>query len=95
MTPVRKSSALAAAFVLLATGQAVAGEGQWRAACTHDALAHCTGQAFRRDRAGVKQCLVAKIDRLSDACRTVIIAALADTSGAYSPAPDKARRKDP
>jgi hypothetical protein len=94
MTPAQKSLALSAAFMVLVAGQALAGEGEWRAACTHDALAHCTGQAFRRDRAGVKQCLVAKIDRISGACRTVIIAALAD-SATYSPVADKTHRKDP
>jgi hypothetical protein len=73
--------ALAALVASLAlTGPAAAGglEAQWRAACTRDALVHCSLRALAGDRDGVRDCLVAKLPKLSSGCRGVINAALAE-----------------
>ena len=59
-------------------------EREGRAACTRDAFVHCPLQALAGDHAHVRDCLIAKLGRLSDACRSVINAALAE--GGQSPA---------
>lgn len=46
-----------------------------RVACKHDALALCPFPALTRNRAGVRDCLVRNISKISDACRDVIKAA--------------------
>jgi hypothetical protein len=51
-------------------------ERKWRKACTADAFSHCPLQALAADRDGVRDCLVRKIDKLSDVCATVIRDAL-------------------
>jgi hypothetical protein len=53
-------------------------ERQGRAACTRDAFVHCPLQALAGNHAHVRDCLIARLGRLSDACRTVINAALAE-----------------
>jgi len=50
-------------------------ERSWRKACTHDAFSLCPLQAVVADRAGVRDCLLQKLDKVSDACVTVIRAA--------------------
>jgi hypothetical protein len=58
-----------------AAGPAEAGkslESKWRAACWRDAVGFCTLHALANDRAGVRDCLVRNIDRISKACRAVI-----------------------
>lgn len=47
-------------------------EAKWRSACWRDAFSHCTFKAIAGDRAGVRDCLVRDIDRISPACREVI-----------------------
>jgi len=65
-------------------------EDRGRAACTRDAFVRCPLQALAGDRAHVRDCLVAKLGRLSEACRSVINAALA--GGGQAPAaPDSPR----
>ena len=71
-------AALAGSFVLVGSAQASSLESQWRAACTHDALTHCTVKALAGDRDGVRDCLIAKLPKISSACRGVINAAVAD-----------------
>jgi hypothetical protein len=51
-------------------------ERSWRKACTHDAFSLCPLQAVVADRAGVRDCLLQKLDKVSDACVAVIKAAL-------------------
>jgi hypothetical protein len=53
-------------------------ESQWRAACTRDAVVHCSLQALSGDRDGVRDCLVAKLQKISSGCRAVINAAVAE-----------------
>jgi hypothetical protein len=56
--------------------QADAGaEATQRAACKRDAIALCPLQAIARDRAGVRDCLVRNVAKISDACRGVVKAA--------------------
>jgi hypothetical protein len=89
------SAAIAAGLALgAAVGSAGAQEHEWRLACTHDAIVHCFAPAIRRDRPAVKACMIAKLDKLSDPCRQVIIVALADPVPVASTT-DKLRRKDP
>jgi hypothetical protein len=52
-----------------------ADEKKWRKACTADAFSLCPLQAFAGDRAGVRACLLRKLDKASDACVAVIKAA--------------------
>jgi hypothetical protein len=52
-------------------------EARWSAACRGDAFKHCTLQALSVDRAGVRDCLIRRIDKISEACRNVIRAAQA------------------
>ncbi len=47
-------------------------EAKWRAACWRDAFTMCTLHAIANDRAGVRDCLVRNIDRISKPCRAVI-----------------------
>jgi hypothetical protein len=47
-------------------------EAKWSHACRGDAFKHCTLQALAIDRAGVRDCLIRKIDKISEACRQVI-----------------------
>jgi hypothetical protein len=77
---------LAGSLVLAGSASAGSLESQWRAACTHDALTHCTVKALAGDRDGVRDCLVAKLPKISSACRGVINAAMAD-SAPMSPRP--------
>jgi hypothetical protein len=65
-------------------------EKEGRAACTRDAFVHCPRQALAGDHAHVRDCLIAKLGRLSDACRSVINAARAE--GGQSPAAPGAPR---
>jgi hypothetical protein len=44
----------------------------WRAACRHDAFVFCTFQALTNNRAGVRDCLVRNLSRISEACQGVI-----------------------
>jgi hypothetical protein len=56
-------------------GPAAAGdqlETKWRNACWRDAFTMCTLHAIGNDRAGVRDCLVRNIDRISKPCRAVI-----------------------
>lgn len=76
-----RSTALACMMAIVASSVAPAEESherEWRAACTHDALVHCTGQALTGDRSGVRDCLVQRIDKISARCRDVINAATAE-----------------
>jgi hypothetical protein len=94
MGPIHKliALALAAASISLASPAAADSlESQWRAACTRDALMHCSLQALSGDRDGVRDCLVQKIDRISGGCRAVINAAVADR-GPMSVRPGAERR---
>jgi hypothetical protein len=61
-----------------ATGAAETQEHEWRAACTHDALVHCLGPALRRDRSGVRECLIQRLTKISARCRAVVEGATAD-----------------
>lgn len=56
-------------------------EQEWRAACTHDALVHCTASALRGDRTGVRDCLVKRLDKISARCRAVVEGGSADNDG--------------
>jgi hypothetical protein len=47
----------------------------WRKACTADAFSLCTVQALSANRNGVRDCLLRKIDKVSDGCVAVIRAA--------------------
>jgi hypothetical protein len=47
----------------------------WRKACTADAFSLCTIQALSANRNGVRDCLLKKIDKVSDGCVAVIRAA--------------------
>jgi hypothetical protein len=71
---------LAGSLVLAGSASAESLESQWRTACTRDALTHCSLQALSGDRDGVRDCLIAKLPKISSACRGVINAALADSS---------------
>jgi hypothetical protein len=71
---------LSASLVLAGSASAGSLESQWRAACTRDALTHCSLKAISGDRDGVRDCLIAKLPKISSACRGVINAALADSS---------------
>ena len=71
-------AALAGSLALAGSASAGSLESQWRAACTHDALTHCTVKALAGDRDGVRDCLIAKLPKISSACRGVINAAVAD-----------------
>ena len=73
-------AACAASLALAGPATADSLENQWRAACTRDALVHCSMQALTGDRDGVRDCLVAKLPKISSTCRGVINAALADSS---------------
>jgi hypothetical protein len=79
-------SMLALGFLILCvcgTGGAAADsqtEQQWRAACTRDAFAHCPFQSLTGNRASVRDCMVRNLDKVSDACRTVINAARAQNA---------------
>jgi len=53
-----------------------ADEKAWRKACTADAFSLCPLQAFAGDRAGVRACLLRKLDKVSDTCVAVIKSAL-------------------
>ena len=70
-------AALTVGLALVGPAAADSLEHQWRTACTRDALRHCMLQALSGDRDGVRDCLVAKLPRLSSACRGVINAAWA------------------
>jgi hypothetical protein len=61
-----------------AAGAAETQEHEWRAACTHDALVHCLGPALRRDRSGVRECLIQRLTKISARCRAVVEGATAD-----------------
>jgi hypothetical protein len=50
-------------------------ERKWRKACQADAFSLCPLQALSGNRAGVRDCLLRKIDRVSDPCAAVIKAA--------------------
>jgi hypothetical protein len=64
---------LAAALGALAGPVAAEGlESKWRSACWRDAFTICTLKAISNDRAGVRDCLVRNIERISKPCRTVI-----------------------
>jgi hypothetical protein len=73
-------AALAGSLVLAGSASAGSLENQWRAACTRDALTHCTLPALSGNRDGVRDCLIAKLQKISSACRGVINAAVADSS---------------
>lgn len=77
---VRIDATAAACVLAMLAGSATAqgSERQWRAACTRDAFVHCTHQALAADRAGVRDCLVQSIDRISAPCRAVIHTAMGD-----------------
>ena len=62
-------------------------EATWRAACKHDALAHCTLSALAGDRAHVKACLLRNLDKISEPCRDVIRIARAQEALGSSPQP--------
>ena len=69
--------ALAVAYSALA-GPAFArsaDEKLWRKACTADAFSLCPLQALSGNRAGVRDCLLKKLDKVSIPCVTVIRAA--------------------
>ena len=76
--PLRRA-AVATGIALAALG-ALAGpaaardplEAKWRNACWRDAFTMCTFNAIGNDRAGVRDCLVRNIDRISRPCREVI-----------------------
>jgi hypothetical protein len=69
---------LVAGTVHVGAATADSWEKQGRASCTRDAFVHCPLQALAGDHAHVRDCLIAKLGRLSDACRSVINAALAE-----------------
>ena len=71
-------AALTASLALAGSASAGSLESQWRAACTRDAVTHCTLPALSGDRDGVRDCLIAKLAKISSACRGVINAAVAD-----------------
>jgi hypothetical protein len=71
-------AALAASLALAGPAAADGLEAQWRAACTRDALVHCSLRALAGDRDGVRDCLIAKLPKISRPCRGVINAALAE-----------------
>jgi len=63
-------------------------EKKWRKACAADAFSLCTLQAFAGDRAGVQECLLRKLDKVSDTCVAVIKAARQQQlTGAVPPGP--------
>ena len=81
--------ALAGSLVLAGTASAGSLESQWRAACTKDALTHCSLQALSGNRDGVRDCLIAKLPKISSACRGVINDAMADRGPmSMRPGPD-------
>ena len=86
-------AALAGSLALAGSAAADSLENQWRAACTRDAVVHCSLQALSGDRDGVRDCLIAKLQKISSACRGVINAALAE-SGPVSPRPGESRQRD-
>jgi hypothetical protein len=86
-------AALAGSLVFASSAAADSLESQWRAACTRDALMHCSLQALSGDRDGVRDCLIAKLPKISSACRGVINAAVAET-GPLSPRPGESRQRD-
>jgi len=47
----------------------------WRKACTADAFSLCPLQAITGNRNGVRDCLLKKLDKVSDTCVAVIRAA--------------------
>jgi len=74
------------ATFLMAGPAAADPERLWRAACTSDALVHCPVPALSGDRDRVADCMIHKLDKLSNGCRAVINAALAEND----PAPVRA-----
>ena len=74
-TPAAGPAFAALVLALMIAGQAAADqatEAKWRHACWQDAFSFCTFRAISGDRAGVRDCLVHNIDRISAACRDVI-----------------------
>ena len=53
-----------------------ADEKMWRKACTADAFSLCPLQSVTGNRNGVRDCLLRKLDKVSDPCVGVIRAAL-------------------
>ena len=96
----RKFPRGAAAAALLFAALSVAGpaladdENLWRAACTRDAVVHCTMPALSGDRDGVASCMIHKLAQLSSGCRAVINAALAENDPApvHPGASDRSQR---
>jgi hypothetical protein len=84
-------AALAGSLLFAGVAQADSLETQWRAACTRDALTHCSLQALSGNRDGVRDCLIAKLPKISSACRGVINATEAD-SGPTPVRPDAHQR---
>jgi hypothetical protein len=87
-------TAIAAAALVLALGVApglAAAQSStnpaWRAACRRDALTLCRLQAIAYNVPGVRDCLIRNLDKVSDPCRAVIKAALAQHNPPMSPAP--------
>jgi len=69
-----------AAALLIISLSAIAGpslaanpnEKKWRKACTADAFAQCPLQALTGNRNGVRDCLLKRMDKLSEPCVAVI-----------------------
>jgi hypothetical protein len=74
-TAILAGVAVTVAFAAVAGPAAETGEREWRAACTRDAIIHCTLPALAGDRLGVRDCMMRKLSRLSKKCRVVIDAA--------------------
>jgi hypothetical protein len=78
-----RSGAIVLACLLAVAGGSRAGaagnqEREWRAACTHDALVHCTFSALRADRTGIRSCLLKRLDKISARCRADVEGVSAD-----------------
>jgi hypothetical protein len=69
---------LFAIFASSAAGAQDTREQEWRAACTHDALVHCTFPALRGDRTGVRNCLLKRLAKISPRCRADVEGGSAD-----------------